>query len=81
MSRELRLRVISGIVLAVIVLAATWYGGLSFRLLAAAIGLLVYYEWSTIADLHGRDPQGNALGWLGLVLIVVFAAVLAWCDS
>ncbi|MGM4980991.1 MULTISPECIES: phosphatidate cytidylyltransferase [Rhizobium] len=69
MSRELRLRVISGIVLAVIVLAATWYGGLSFRLLAAAIGLLVYYEWSTIADLHGRDPQGNALGWLGLVLI------------
>lgn len=69
MSRELRLRIVSGIILAVIVLAATWYGGSSFRLLAAAIGLLVYYEWSTIADLHGRDPQGNALGWLGLVLI------------
>ncbi|WFU03355.1 phosphatidate cytidylyltransferase [Rhizobium sp. CB3171] len=69
MSRELRLRIISGIVLAVVVLAATWYGGLSFRILAAAIGLLVYYEWSTITDLHGRDPQGNALGWLGLVLI------------
>ncbi|OCJ12267.1 phosphatidate cytidylyltransferase [Rhizobium sp. AC27/96] len=69
MSRELRLRIISGIILAVIVLAATWYGGLGFRVLAAAIGLLVYYEWSTITDLHGRDPQGNALGWLGLVLI------------
>ncbi|MBB4569663.1 phosphatidate cytidylyltransferase [Rhizobium leucaenae] len=69
MSRELRLRIISGIVLAAVVLAATWYGGLSFRILAAAIGLLVYYEWSTITDLHGRDPQGNALGWLGLVLI------------
>ena len=69
MSRELRLRIVSGIILAVIVLAATWYGGSSFRLLAAAIGLLVYYEWSTIADLHGRDPQGNALGWLGLVFI------------
>ncbi|MDL2407849.1 phosphatidate cytidylyltransferase [Rhizobium calliandrae] len=69
MSRELRLRIISGIILAGVVLAATWYGGLSFRVLAAAIGLLVYYEWSTITDLHGRDPQGNALGWLGLVLI------------
>ncbi|MBB5572448.1 MULTISPECIES: phosphatidate cytidylyltransferase [Rhizobium] len=69
MSRELRLRIISGIVLAAVVLAATWYGGLSFRILAAAIGLLVYYEWSTITDLHGRDPQGNALGWLGLLLI------------
>ncbi|MGV1757689.1 phosphatidate cytidylyltransferase [Rhizobium sp. P44RR-XXIV] len=69
MSRELRLRIISGIILAVIVLAATWYGGLGFRFLAAAIGLLVYYEWSTITDLHGTDPQGNALGWLGLVLI------------
>ncbi|AYG59052.1 phosphatidate cytidylyltransferase [Rhizobium jaguaris] len=69
MSRELRLRIISGVILAAVVLAATWYGGLSFRILAAAIGLLVYYEWSTITDLHGRDPQGNALGWLGLVLI------------
>ncbi|MBB3453312.1 phosphatidate cytidylyltransferase [Rhizobium sp. BK313] len=69
MSRELRLRIISGIILAAVVLVATWYGGLSFRILAAAIGLLVYYEWSTISDLHGRDPQGNALGWLGLVLI------------
>ena len=69
MSRELRLRIISGIILAAIVLAATWYGGLGFRVLAAAIGLLVYYEWSMMTDLHGRDPQGNALGWLGLVLI------------
>ncbi|MFS8110884.1 phosphatidate cytidylyltransferase [Rhizobium jaguaris] len=69
MSRELRLRIISGVILAAVVLAATWYGGVSFRILAAAIGLLVYYEWSTITDLHGRDPQGNALGWLGLVLI------------
>ncbi len=75
MSRELRLRIISGIVLAVIVLAATWYGGLGFRLLAAIIGLLVYYEWSTMTDLHGGDPQGNALGWLGLVLIAAATAM------
>src|SRR5690606_8889775 len=42
MSRELRLRVVSGIVLAVVVLTATWLGGITFRLLAAAIALLVY---------------------------------------
>jgi phosphatidate cytidylyltransferase len=71
MSRELRLRIVSGIVLAAVVLVATWYGGLAFRLLAAVIGLLIYYEWSTIIDLHGRDPQGNALGWLGLVVVAV----------
>jgi phosphatidate cytidylyltransferase len=75
MSRELRLRIISGIVLAVIVLFATWCGGFAFRLLAAAIALLIYYEWSTITDLHGRDAQGNAVGWLGLAAVA--AATLA----
>jgi phosphatidate cytidylyltransferase len=75
MSRELKLRIVSGVILAAIVIAATCYGGLAFRLLASAISLLVYYEWSTITDLHSRDAQGNAIGWLGLVGIV--AATLA----
>jgi phosphatidate cytidylyltransferase len=70
MSRELRLRIISGIVLAAVVLVATYYGDLAFRLLASVIGLLVYYEWSAMTKLHARDAQGNALGWLGLVVIV-----------
>jgi phosphatidate cytidylyltransferase len=71
MSQELRLRIISGIVLAIIVLAATWLGGEPFRLLASIIGLLIYYEWSTMTDLYSRDFQGAALGWLGVVVIVV----------
>ena len=75
MSRELRLRIISGIVLAAIVLAATWYGGLAFELLSALIALLIYYEWSTISGLHQRDPQGNALGWLGIVAIAVMTVM------
>jgi phosphatidate cytidylyltransferase len=75
MSRELRLRIISGIVLAAIVLAATWYGGLAFELLSALIALLIYYEWSTISGLHERDPQGNALGWLGIVAIAVMTVM------
>ncbi|MGO4565603.1 phosphatidate cytidylyltransferase [Rhizobium sp. 2YAF20] len=75
MSRELRLRIISGIVLAAIVLAATWYGGLAFELLSVLIALLIYYEWSTISGLHERDSQGNALGWLGIVAIAVMTVM------
>jgi len=73
MSRELRLRIVSGIVLAAVVLAATWYGGFAFRLLAVVIALLVYYEWSSMTGLPAKDPQGNALGWLGMAVICVSA--------
>ena len=69
MQSELRLRIISGIVLAVVVLAATWFGGLAFRALAAAIALLVYYEWSTITRLAEVDFRGNAFGWLSIAII------------
>lgn len=63
MSTELRLRVVSGIVMAAVVLAATWAGGVPFRLLSAAIALLVYYEWSTITRLVEVNFRGNAFGW------------------
>ncbi|MBN9054904.1 MAG: phosphatidate cytidylyltransferase [Rhizobiales bacterium] len=69
MQSELRLRILSGIVLAVVVLAATWFGGLAFRVLAAAIALLVYYEWSTITRLAETDFRGNAFGWLSVALV------------
>lgn len=75
MSRELRLRIISGIILAVVVLVATWYGDVVFRLLAALIGLLVYYEWSTMTGLHERDARGNAIGWFGMAVIAVTTAL------
>jgi phosphatidate cytidylyltransferase len=75
MSRELRLRIISGIVLAVVVLAATWLGGMPFRLLAALIGVLIYYEWSTITGLArtATDRFSNLFGWacVGLVALEV----------
>ncbi len=75
MQTELRLRIISGIVLAAVVLAATWYGGVAFRLLAAAISVLVYYEWSTITRLPDSDFRGNAFGWAtvaGIAGLVIF---------
>ena len=69
MSRELQLRIVSGIVLIVVVLAATWFGGLAFKALAAAIGLLIYYEWSTITRLAEGSLRSNAFGWLSMALI------------
>jgi len=69
MQSELRLRIVSGIVLAAITLGATWVGGTVFQLLAVAIAMLVYYEWSTITRLAERDFQGNAFGWLTQAVI------------
>ncbi|GEO84948.1 MULTISPECIES: phosphatidate cytidylyltransferase [Alphaproteobacteria] len=70
MSRELTLRVYSAIVMVIVVLAATWFGGLAFRILAGAIGLLVYYEWSSMTKLAERSMRGHAFGWLSLAAIV-----------
>ncbi len=63
MSEELRLRIQSGIVMALIVLLATWLGGFPFRLLAVVIGLLVFWEWSTMTRLREADRMGFALAW------------------
>ncbi|MBB4187970.1 phosphatidate cytidylyltransferase [Sinorhizobium terangae] len=71
MQSELKLRIASGIVLAAVALGATWAGGLAFQFLSVAIGLLVYYEWSTITKLAEGDFQGNAFGWLSQIVIAV----------
>ncbi|MBL0373005.1 phosphatidate cytidylyltransferase [Rhizobium sp. KVB221] len=71
MSQELRLRIISGIVLAIVVLAATWMGGLPFRLLSALIALLIYYEWSTITGIarSTTDRFSHIFGWAAVGLV------------
>ncbi|MCO5163438.1 MAG: phosphatidate cytidylyltransferase [Mesorhizobium sp.] len=68
---NLQLRVVSGVVLAVVVLALTWMGGLPFRLLASSIGALVFYEWTTLSNLERDRPLWLA-AW-GLVAIVLVA--------
>ncbi len=68
MSRELKLRIISGIVMAAVVLAATWQGGLAFRLFSAAIALLVYYEWSTITRF--AMPE-RIFGWVAVAAVTL----------
>jgi phosphatidate cytidylyltransferase len=69
MQRELQLRIIFGILMAAVVLVLTWFGGLPFRIMAVAIGLLIYYEWSTVTRLPDVDIQGNAWGWISVAVI------------
>ncbi len=71
MSRELTLRIYSAIVLILVVLAATWIGGIAFRVLAAVIGLLVYYEWSKMTQLAEHNLRGHAFGWFSMALIAL----------
>jgi phosphatidate cytidylyltransferase len=71
MHQELRLRIVSGLILAILVLGATWFGGLAFSVLSALIGLLIYYEWSTITRLRTEQPVANAVGWIGQAAIAV----------
>lgn len=52
-SGNLRQRVVSALVLVVLALAATWAGGLAFRLFSAAIAGAIFYEWSAMT----RRPQ------------------------
>lgn len=74
---NLQLRTISAIVLAAAVLALTWLGGLPFRLLAAAISLAIFYEWSRMSrPTTGSTWTTGALGLLPEVLMLVFAGAL-----
>lgn len=71
MSEELKLRIQSAIVMVIVVLFATWMGGLVFRILAAAIQLLVFYEWSTMTRLKEETRAGFAMGWAVQALLAL----------
>ena len=70
---NLQLRIISGLILATLVLAATWAGGIWFRLLAVAMGAGVYVEWCAIT---GCKPAAFLPRAAELLLVLAFAAVL-----
>ena len=70
-SRELKLRVASALVLAPIVLALTWTGGVAFAVLAVVAGVVMASEWATIV--LGRSWGLPRLAGLGLVALAVAA--------
>jgi phosphatidate cytidylyltransferase len=69
MSQELKLRIISALVLAFIILGATWLGGIYFIAIAQAIALLVYYEWTSITKARSLDPHSFWAGWIIVVAV------------
>lgn len=69
---NLQLRVISAVVLAVVTLALTWLGGLPFRLLCAAMTILIFYEWTRMC----RPVAATGLGFLPEALLLVFVGAL-----
>lgn len=72
---NLQTRVLSAVVLIAIVLPVTWYGGLAFRVLCAAIGAAILFEWLRMSSAVARDHKiilGLMLaGVLGLLVIAI----------
>lgn len=71
MTRELRLRTLSAIVMLIVVLSATWLGGFYFSCLAAVIGLTVFWEWSHMTGLAANSIRGVAAGWFSVAVIAL----------
>jgi phosphatidate cytidylyltransferase len=75
---NLQLRIVSAVILAAIVLALAWLGGLPFRILAALIAAAIFQEWMAMA--HARSQhgwRGGPVGYVAVGLMAVFIAALA----
>ncbi len=71
---NLRLRILSALVLAPAVLWLAWLGGLPFRLLVTATGFAIFYEWAHMAKLDRRRLAWGAYGLLLAVPLLLMAA-------
>jgi phosphatidate cytidylyltransferase len=65
---ELTQRIASALVLAIGVLAATWWGGWPFRILWTLVGGLIAYEWLGIVSRENAVPAGIGVVLAGLIL-------------
>jgi len=75
---NLQQRIISAVVLAAAVLTLTWVGGAAFRLLAAAITLAIFFEWSQMSvPGPSRAWAAGGLSYLPEVLVLVVAVAIA----
>ncbi|MEM7067391.1 MAG: phosphatidate cytidylyltransferase [Pseudomonadota bacterium] len=68
-NHELKLRVISALILGIAVLAITWIGGYTFTLLWAVIAVAIYFEYVRIC--RSSVPRAHAIaGYVALFLII-----------
>ncbi|WP_439272765.1 phosphatidate cytidylyltransferase [Pseudochrobactrum sp. HB0163] len=69
---NLQLRIITAAVLAPVTILLIWLGGVSFRILAVAIGFAIFYEWTTLSA-SKQTRSGLITGW---AVLIVAAALL-----
>jgi len=67
---NLQLRVISAVILAIVVLGITWFGGAPFRLLAVAIGAAILFEWCSMSR-PVAAPANQMIAAVGLALSLI----------
>src|SRR5690606_36020458 len=72
---NLQLRILSAIVLVAVALAATWAGGIWYRLLAAAIAAAVLYEWTRMSLPEGGAHRTVLAALLALVLLALLGGL------
>ncbi len=71
-------RILSAAVLAPVVLACVWFGGVAFVVLMAVVGVLMAREW---AFLVFGDTPGTIWRFLFQAAVAVLCMVLAWTMS
>jgi len=74
---NLTLRVVSAIVLALLALGLTFLGGLPFRLFAAVLAALVFYEWTAMQPAESRIHEIVSWAVLAVFLLALLAGVSA----
>lgn len=79
LASELGLRVVSAIVMLVIVVAATWAGGLVFRLLCVALSALAFYEWqSMVSRTPFNMPEAVLSAGYFMMLVTALSGGFVW---
>ncbi len=82
LTKELRLRILSAIVMIAVTLIVTWVGDFSFRMLCAGIGAAVFYEWLKMAKAHSTAPERQLSGLLmataGIIVLTAPGGALSF---
>lgn len=65
---ELRQRILSALIMAAGILAATWWGGWPFRIVWALVAGFVAYEWLAFVSRRNALPGGIGVALAGLAL-------------
>ena len=73
---ELQLRIVSGVIMAAVFLAAAYIGGWVFTGLMAFVSLVVWSEWSDIAMSDG-DDRAKLIGYISLCAMLACLVLLS----